>query len=345
MTTLVRLPNWVGDAVLALPALEGLVATGDSLVLAGRALPLEIVAHLAPGARREQLRRGRGAGLSAWGAARALRAMRIDRAVLLTPSLSAGLMACLAGIPERIGWSEQGRGPLLTRRLERPVRGTMHICKEFQTVARAAGAGAFPATPLLPPDLPASREAQAYLRKLAPEPGAGRPRRRLALCPGVNYGWAKQWPAERFREVREIAEERGWGGVVLGSAAERGLADEVLAGAGPRWGSAAGEGSLRFAAELLRICDAAVCNDTGSMHLAGAVGTPLAAVFGPSEPAWTGPLGTRQRVLRGSCACAPCYRRTCEQGHPAPCMLAVTAQDVVQALEDLIEREGAGDGS
>ncbi len=344
MTTLVRLPNWLGDTVLALPALEGLVATGDSLIVAGRAIPLEITAHLAPAARRLHLQWKGAAGLSAWGAARAVRAQRVDRAVLLTPSLSSALCVWWAGVRERIGWAEQGRAPLLTHRLERAPRGALHLCEEFKALARAVGAETFPAVPVLPPDPVAGREAETFLRRLGGSAGGDGRAVRLALCPGVNYGWAKQWPAERFRKVRRLAEERGWGGLIVGSAVERALAEQILEGAGPGWSVAAGAGSLRFAAELMRRCDAAVCNDTGTMHLAAAVGTPVAAVFGPSEPAWTGPLGLRHTVLRGDCACAPCFRRTCGEGRPAPCMLAVDAQTVVHALEGLMSAsQGAGD--
>lgn len=339
MTTLVRLPNWLGDTVLALPALEGLVAAGEPLILAGRAIPLELTAHLAPAARRLQLRHEGAAGLSAWAAMRAVRTLRVDRAVLFTPSLAAALLVWSAGVGERIGWVEQGRGPLLTQRITRQPRGTLHLCEEFKALARAAGAGAFPAVPVLPPDPVARREAEGFRRTLG-RAADGEQSPCIALCPGVNYGWAKQWPAERFREVRQLAETRGWGGVVIGSAGERALAEEILQGAGTTWAAAAGTGSLRFAAELMRGCDAAVCNDTGTMHLAAAVGTPLAAVFGPSEPAWTGPLGPRQAILRGACACAPCFRRTCDQGRPAPCMLGISAQEVVRALEDLMRSEG-----
>ncbi len=343
MTTFVRLPNWVGDVVLALPALEGLAATGSLRVVAGRAAALELTDHIAPAARRVLLRRGHGPGFSLISAARSLRSARLDQAVLMTPSFSAALCAALAGVTHRIGWPEQGRGLLLNRPVPRAPRGALHLCDEFKSLAREAGAGAFPEHPRLPEEARARRAAQAWLGEHRPRSaGDGRPR--LALCPGVHYGWAKQWPAERFGELRAIAERRGWAGLVIGAAAEEDLAQRVLAGAGPGWVSACGAGTLRLAAELLRTCDAAVCNDTGTMHLAAAVGTPVVAVFGPSEPRWTGPRGARHRILRGACDCAPCYRRTCPQGRPAPCMLAIEPPQVMRAVEDLAGPRGATSG-
>jgi len=339
MTTFVRLPNWVGDAVLALPALEGLAATGAPLLVGGRAAPLELTAHIAPEAPRLLLRRGRGPGLSRWEAVRALRGARPEQALLLTPSFSAALCAWVAGVPRRIGWPEQGRGVLLTRPVPRSTRGTLHITEEFQALARAAGATSFPAHPSFPVDPCARRTAEAWLsERLAAEARAQRPR--LALCPGARYGWAKQWPAERFMALRILAEGRGWSGIVMGAAGEENLAQRILAGSGPAWVSACGAGTLRLAAELLRGCDAAVCNDTGTMHLAAAVGTPVVALFGPSEPQWTGPRGLGHRILRANCACAPCFRRTCPQGQPAPCMLAITAPEVMRAIEDLAGARG-----
>jgi heptosyltransferase II len=343
VTTLVRLPNWVGDTVLALPALEGLAAMDGTLVMLGRAASLELTEHIAPQARRLLLRRDRGPGLSPWEAARALRLQRIDQALLMTPSFSSALCAWVAGSARRIGWAEQGRGILLTRRVPRSARGATHICEEFKALAREAGATAFPEHPIFPRDPRARRAADAFLDERVRAP-AREVRPRLALCPGVQYGWAKQWPADRFHALRAMAEQRGWSGIVIGSAREEVQAARVLAGAGQAWVSACGAGTLRMAAELLRTCDAAVCNDTGTMHLAAAVGTPVVAIFGPSAPTWTGPRG-RHRVLRANCTCAPCYRRTCPQGQPAPCMMAIEVPEVMRALTELVGARGAADAT
>ncbi len=341
MRTLVRLPNWVGDTVLALPALEGLAAMETDLIFAGRVAPLELTRHLTPTAPRLLLRRGDSAGVSLWGSVRAMRTLGVDQGLLLTPSLSSALSLWLAGVSQRVGWAEQGRGALLTHAVARAPRGTMHIVDEFRELARVIGARRFGNEPHLPPDPQAAQEAEAFLQRTLPDRGD---RPLIALCPGVQYGWAKQWPPERFQALQRMVEARDWAGLVIGSASERGLAAEVLAPAGPHWVSAAGEGSLRFAAELLRRCRAAVCNDTGTMHLAAAVGTPVAAVFGPTDPAWTGPVGAGHRVLRAPCRCAPCFERTCPRNEPAPCMVAVDPGQVLEALGPWVdERREAGD--
>lgn len=336
MKTLVRLPNWVGDTLLALPAIEGLAgAHGTDLILAGRSLPLEIVAHLVPGARRVLLRRGDAAGVSGLAAVHALRSLHATRALLLTPSFSSALMTWAAGIPRRIGWDEQGRGFLLTDRIARGPRGAEHIMREYNALARAAGARVIPPHPVLPADAAASESAERFLGGRAAVP-------RVALCPGVKYGSAKQWPPESFRELRAELEDHGIPGLIVGAPGEEALGESILSGAGAGWINGAGSGSLRHSAELLRRVEVAVCNDTGTMHLAAAVGCRVVALIGPSDPAWTGPLGERHRLLRTTRDCAPCFRRHCPEGRPAPCMRDLRPTNVAQAVARQLGDAGPG---
>ena len=338
MRTLVMLPNWVGDAILALPALEGLITHGgDEYVLAGRALPLELTAHLAPGAERVHLRKGAGEGYRRWTAGRALRRLRPARVLLLTPSFSSAWLAWLSGAHRRIGWPEQGRRWLLNRPVRRARRGAEHIVEEFKALAVQAGGAGFPRDPQLPRLPAAEEEAERLLEGAGLDAGGpGTATRQVALCPGVMYGTAKQWPIERFRALRQILEAKGCRGWVIGAATDRDAGERILSGAAEGWVNLAGRASLTVSGSLLRRCDAAVCNDTGVMHLAAAVGTPVVALFGPTEPRWTGPRGPVTRVLQHGCACVPCYARTCGEGHPPPCMAAITVEEVAAAIEQVL---------
>ena len=344
MKTIVRLPNWVGDTLLALPALEGLAALGEELVLAGRVGPLSLIDHIAPGAPRVPLAGARRSPLDRIAAVRALRAARAQRCLLMTPSLSSAIEAWAARIEARIGWAEQGRRPLLTTPLVRPPRGAMHLAEEFKTLVATLGAAEFPAVPVLPLSTEAAEAAQRVWERDAraiPENA-----RLVALCPGVQYGTAKRWPEQSFHALRERLEARGIAGFIVGSPEERVLADRVLAGAGTRWFNAAGAGGLRTAAELLRRARVAVCNDTGSMHLAAAAGVAVVALFGPSDPGWTRPLGDGHRVIRHRWDCAPCFCRHCPHGDPAPCMVAIGPEEVVRVVEEMLTRAPGGvDGS
>jgi lipopolysaccharide heptosyltransferase II len=337
MTTLVHLPNWVGDALLALPALRAIAdAKSAQLVLAGRALPLSLTREIAPDAPRIELSEQSTARGLLSGAA-AIRARHCTRGLLLTPSFSSALQLRLAGARERIGWVEQGRAALLTRRVARSPRGSLHLCDEFKDLARLLGAGAFEEVPHLPADEAQARAADDLLCALRrARPRGGGPI--IALCPGARYGPAKQWPIERFAQLaRQLTRELGARGLVVGAANEREAAAAILAAAGADdWHDATGAGPIRFAAELLRRCDAAVCNDSGAMHLAAAVATPVVALFGPSDPRWTAPLGPRHQIVREACDCAPCFRRRCSRADPPPCMTAIAPDAVVERMRALL---------
>ncbi|MCK4415473.1 MAG: HAD-IIIA family hydrolase, partial [Candidatus Eisenbacteria sp.] len=108
----------------------------------------------------------------------------------------------------------------------------------------------------------------------------------------------------------------------------------------PRWTSAAGAGALLWSAEVLRAADVAVSNDSGAMHLAAAVGTPVVGLFGSTDPLWSGPLGARHQVVRAPLACAPCFRRRCGRGDPAPCMAQITPEEVTGRVELLLGEAG-----
>jgi lipopolysaccharide heptosyltransferase II len=337
MKTLLRLPNWVGDTLLALPAIEGIVrASAGDVVLAGRRLPLELATQVAPNLPRLLLESSSGNRAGLLNDLRVLRGSAVRRGVLLTPSFSSALWLRLGGVPERCGWPEQGRGFLLTHRITRGARGSRHVSNEFTELARAVGASALPMIPHLPRHPEEGERAERFLRRQFPDSrdGGGA---WVALCPGVQYGPAKQWPPEHFAELAAELARQGSGGIVIGAAADRARAAAVCRSTPTgAWANAAGEGSLLFSAELLRNAALAVCNDTGTMHLAAAVGTPVLALFGPTDPSWTAPLGAGHRILRKDSPCSPCFRKRCPYGNPSPCMREIGVAEVVAAVRDLL---------
>jgi lipopolysaccharide heptosyltransferase II len=335
MRTVVRLPNWVGDTILALPAIEALAAGAD-VILAGRPLVLLLTRHVRPGAARIAL--GPGGPGPRWARdAAALRRGRADRGVLLTPSLSSALWLWAGGARERIGWAEQGRKPLLTRAVERGPHGSRHLADEFGDLARAAGASVTLPAPVLPESPDDAATAKAFLGRTIW--GSG-PKPFVALCPGAVYGWAKQWPLEAYGALARRLAQQGLGGIVIGSEPEQGAARRIVeTAASPQWASAAGAGSILLTAELLRRAAAVVSNDSGAMHVAAAVGAPLVALFGPTHPGWTGPRGADPTVRWSRPPCAPCFLKTCPYGRPSPCLAGIPAEQVAGAV---VEKTGAG---
>jgi heptosyltransferase II len=336
MRTVVRLPNWIGDTILALPALEALAGPpGAEVLLAGRPPALLLTRHLAPGAPRLALGSG-GPSLCWLRDAAALRAARAERGVLLTPALSAALWLRAGGVAQRVGWDSQGRGPLLTRRVERAPRGSRHLVDEFVDLARDTGAACEATTPRLSESPAEAARAIEFLdRALGPE--RGRPL--VALCPGAFYGPAKQWPVASYAELARRLAGAGVDGIVIGTEPDRPSAARIVGEAGSaRWVDAIGVGSILVAAELMRRAAAVVTNDSGTMHVAGAVGTPVVAFFGPTDPRWTGPRGARDVVLRRPLPCAPCFRRRCPYGAPSPCLAGIAPGE---AAERALEAAGA----
>ena len=336
MRTVIRLPNWVGDTILALPAIEALAAGAD-VVLAGRPLPLLLTRHVMPGAPRLALGPG-GAGPRWARDVAALRRARADRGVLLTPSLSSALWLWAGGVGERIGWAEQGRRPLLTRAVERGPHGSRHLTDEFGDLARAAGATVTSSLPVLPESPEDAAAAKAFLDRTVW--GSG-PKPFVALAPGAVYGWAKQWPLGAYAALARRLAQQGLGGIVVGSGAERSAARQIVtAVASPQWASATGAGSIRLTVELLRRAAAVVANDSGAMHVATAVGAPLVALFGPTHPGWTGPRGVGSTVHASRLPCAPCFLKTCPYGRPSPCLAGVSVEQV--AGEVMEKARGSG---
>lgn len=311
---LVRLPNWLGDVLMARPLLFGLRA----------ALPRAAVWCVGPAGPMDLLR-GDGAA-DAWlpwpveGPARrallgSLRAWRADVALVLPPSFSSACFVRHAGARRRIGYRGDGRSWLLTRALARPARGDRHLAEEFLALGEGVGV--------------------EQILRVPPELGAPVAPGRLALLgPGATYGPAKRWPAVRFAEVGRALVARGLDVRVVGDLAERAVCEEVAARIGPGAESLAGTTTLAQLLGLAAGARLALCNDSGLAHVCAAAGAPTAVVFGSTSSAWTAPLGPRVRVLQRPPVCAPCFRRDCRIGYV--CLEAVTVRDVLDACEDLL---------
>ena len=327
---LIRLPNWLGDLLMARPLLHALrrarpaariVAVGDGALL-GLIASEHVVDELHPWPRE---RRERDALL------RVLRAAPADVALVLPPSFSSALFAWRAAARERVGYRHEWRAPLLTRALRRPARGDRHLSREYldlgaaldPTLGEAARRPATAAPPLALPPGAASRAAEALARA-----GDGPPRLAI-LGPGARYGPAKRWGVSRFAATGSALAARGFRVLACGAASERAECEAVAAAAGPGVTSLAGATDLATQAALCARAAVVLCNDSGLAHLAAAVGAPTVAIFGSTSSAWTAPLGARVRVIQRAPVCAPCFQRTCRIGYR--CLEAVEVGAVLGA--------------
>jgi heptosyltransferase-2 len=334
----VRATNWLGDAVMSLPAIRAIRQVFPRAHIAVVARPW--VADLY--ARETSINRvipypaSKGLSAKRKFAAR-LRDEHFDGAILLQNAFDAALIAWLARIPERIGYNRDARGLLLTRAIPVPEPGDIPRHQRFyylELLRRAGMIERFPPTDAIRLEgIEAARESGA--RHLAAL-GMGAPV--IGISPGAAYGNAKRWLPERFAEVARAFLPVSAAVLVFGSAFERPLCEEAAASLrrlSIEARNLAGETTLREFIDLAAACRLFLTNDSGAMHVASALAVPTVAVFGATDDAATGPTGPLARVVREHAECSPCLLRDCPIDHR--CMTRVTAGKVAAVALELWE--------
>ena len=332
---LVRATNWVGDAVMSLPALRALRGRFPAARIAILAKPWvadlygrepfcdELIPYTA------QDLAGK------WRAGRALAPRKFDCAILLQNAFEAALIAFAARIPVRIGYARDGRSALLTRPIAVPRKEEIPPHERFYYLELLLRAGILSSQPtsneICLAGAPAAREAgTARFAALGWHAGV------IGVSPGAAYGSAKRWLPERFAEAtNRLASETGAAVAIFGSAGERELCASVAAAITAPVKNFAGETSLAEFIELAAACRVYLTNDSGAMHIASALGVPTVAIFGATNHLTTGPTGSLARVVREPVECSPCLKRECPIDHR--CMTRVDAARVAQTALELLK--------
>jgi lipopolysaccharide heptosyltransferase II len=332
---MVRATNWLGDAVMSLPAIRTIrqVFPRAHLGVVARPWVADLYARENTIDRVIPYPSRKGFNAKREFAGR-LRAEGFEAAILLQNAFDAALMAWMARIPERIGYDRDARGLLLTRPVAVPEPGEIPRHERFyylELLRRAGLIERFPPSEAIRLDgVDAAREAgivhlAAFGIEAAP----------IGISPGAAYGNAKRWLPERFAET--AGRFRGAPILIFGSASERPLCQLVAAPLernGFQVRNLAGETTLREFIEMAAACRLFLTNDSGAMHVASAVGVPTVAVFGATDDTTTGPSGPLARVVREHAECSPCLLRECPIDHR--CMTRVTAGAVYSAASLLL---------
>ncbi len=327
---LVRATNWVGDAVMSLPALRAIRSrypTAEIVVLAKPA-----VAGLYERERfadRVILYRARSLAEKirfAW----SLRSEKFDRAILLQNAFEAALVARVAGIAERVGYDRDGRGWLLTNAVKVPLKGEIPAHERYYYLELLRRAGIIAELP----EVDAIRLEGVNVR----------PANVVGISPGAAYGSAKRWLPESFATTAvRLANELGATVNVFGTPGERELCEQVaglIRAQGVTVENLAGTTTLSQFIDCAAACRVFITNDSGAMHIASAAGVPTVTVFGATDHIGTGPTGALARIVREPVDCAPCLLRECPIDHR--CMTRVTPDRVVSvALEVAREQDVA----
>lgn len=322
---LVRSSNWLGDAVMTVPAVRAIKATWPEAKLA--VLTREKLVDfwkMAPEVD-EVISVGARDGL--FSVAKKIR-KQFDLAIVLPNSVRTALEVYLAGIPRRIGREGEYRRWLLTGILapQKNPGPPRHQMNTYLELVEFAGAKV---------DADLRRLDRAFQPREHPKPAAGEVMK-IGLCPGAEYGPAKRWLPERYAEVANtISARRECQWMLFGAERDKPVGEEIEGKLEGNHSNLIGKTSLAELIAELSKCRLLLTNDTGTMHLAAFLGVPVVAIFGSTEPALTGPIGADHRILRHHVECSPCFLRKCPIDFR--CMLAVTTDETVESVLRMLE--------
>ena len=333
---LVRMPNHLGDAVMALPALRALrgivpPACGLFVITPEPLRQLYAALDCVDGTVgfddphrwwKKEVRED-------------IHSLRMGAAVLFNNSLRDAIMLRMAGVPRLYGAAKRGRSIMMARGFRFPKRrsgelAAAHQAKRCLAIAEALGA-----------DVSAPAMPKLDLSKLMPQLtgtlcALARHPLHLVLAAGAAYGAAKRWPEQNFRVVADFWLRHGGVVSVVGGNSERAVGDAVLAGLpSERCFNLCGKTDINALMSLLQNAALCVANDSGVMHLAAALGTPGVAVFGPTDPAATSPVTDDWILLYKKLPCSPCFKRTCPDNK---CIRAITPATALRAVKELCRK-------
>ena len=310
---LIIMPNWIGDFALALSVIRhAYVELADvTLLVTPPLIPLcTLLSGFPVIPYKRKTRREFRSTISS------VRAGDFKEVYVLPPSFSSAWLAFRAAIPQRRGIIRELRGVLLTDPLPASLRSvSQHITYEYSMALK---------TDYRPPVYwdPVSIDSARHFADS------------VVLCPGAKFGPAKKWPW--FKDLVKLLPEKKI--VLLGGSEDLDSAESIETAAPGRVENMIGKTSITDAAAIIAAARLVVSNDSGLMHLAGFLGTPVVGIFGSTSPAWTRPLGKKVHCAKINCECSPCFRRTCRYRH-YNCLRNLSADYVASVAAQLVKKK------
>lgn len=340
MKILVRATNWIGDAIMSIPALQAIRQRWPEaqITILARAWVADLYRGQEFADRVITLTARSRNPIATERVAESLRAEQFECAVLLQNAFSAAWLAWRAKIPQRIGYARNGRSFLLTKAIPVPKGGEIPPHESYyylELLKRAEWLESIPKVDTISLRLGEEVSQAAAMRLQAAGLVAGK--RLVAVAPGAAYGSAKCWPAARFAAVADaLVEDFGVDVVLFGSKSEIETCRQITECMRHRSVNLAGQTSTSELPALFSRCQLFVGNDSGAMHVAAAVGVPVVAVFGSTDPEGTAPVTSRRKIIQHKVACSPCFLRECPIDHR--CMERVPVQEVRDAGAGWLEQ-------
>lgn len=324
-------PSWIGDMVMAQSLFIALKSQHDNAIIDVLALawtkPLldrmpevnhAISMPISHGVFGLRVRHALG---------KQLQTSQYDQAIVLPNSWKSALIPWFANIPLRTGWKGEVRYGLLNdiRTLDKQALPMM--VQRFVSLAYPARQSAV--APTYPIPKMVANQAFFDLPPLKPA------QKRLILCPGAEFGPAKQWPAQSYADVANESIQQQWQVLVLGSEADKKIANDIesltQSKSKTTFINLCGLTQLDEAIDLLATADTVISNDSGLMHIAAALRKPLITIYGPTSPGFTPPLSDNAQCVQIEVECGPCFQRTCPETHHR-CMIDISSHHVLQAM-------------
>ena len=326
MTVVVLAPNWLGDAVMALPAVRDVRRhfRGETLAVAARPSVAELF-RAVPGVDR----------IAVLHSFQDIARLQPSVGLLLPNSFSSALMLARARVKARWGYRADWRGMLLTKAVRRP-KGRVHAGEYYSHLVRELGVETGPLTPQVSVPARARESAAALLADLGWNPAQPL----VAIAPGAAFGHAKRWPSKRFAELStRLRHDNGAACVVIGRAEDRDATNEVDGI------NLVGRTDLLMLMGVLSHSRALVANDSGALHLAAAIGVPVIGIYGPTDERYSHPLtavegaSDRARTLAEPVFCRPCFLADCPIDHR--CMKRISTGRVLDAVRPFLQETQA----
>jgi heptosyltransferase-2 len=343
MKILVRATNWVGDAIVSIPALRAIRTRwpDSEITVLARPWVADLYANSGLCNSSIVLPAAGASGGHSW-ALGEIRSNRFDRAMLFPNSFHAAWIAWRARIPERIGYARDGRSLLLTQAVAAPKPGEIpdHEVNYYLELLRRVGwIDSLPQIDEI--RLPIAPAAIEKANDRLQAAGARKGKLRIALGPGAAYGSAKCWPPERFAELGDrLIADCDADVILFGTVSERETTERIAARMRHNPVNFSGQTTIGDLPSLFAACSLFIGNDSGAMHVAAAAGLPVVAIFGPTDPEGTAPLSRNRIVVRRTVSCSPCFLRHCPIDHR--CMQRIEVDAVyAAALLSLENMKGA----
>lgn len=320
----IRIPNWLGDALMATPVYDNLKEV-EIITLFGPPSFLTLFEDF-PKVETAPYYKGdfstNLATLIKYGR---------DKGLLLTNSFSSAWLFFRAGLKERYGYRTDMRGLLLTKGIS-PPKEKMHQRDKYLYLVEKLGYNIKSRDLILYLREEKKAKAKSFLgRYLTPEKDNF-----VILAPGAAFGPAKRWPEPFFKDLAKRLNQEGFKVFIIGGPQEEKMGSFIAEGLNHTH-NLCGKTELSLLAGLLTHAKLLISNDSGLMHLAAALRIPQIAIFGSTDPELTGPLNPRARILRIPLPCAPCFRRRCPKGHYR-CLTEIKPQVVFGEAIELLQK-------